>query len=277
MSHNKHLKDLLSKLDNYSGVVPWDFMVILGGELIFSKMYYAFPDYEYIRDENGYVHIFTSPEEYMECYDESVMRCNYFEDPFLYFNSEDGEGVIINPKTDNLKIPTEDINSIRYEYDVEYGMYHTLKISPKKIKKIKKIKNHHIERLIKNSNVDCDELLKAILDSEVLILVGDNGEKIAKDIIKREYGGYYTDEEGYVCIYSSWDEVVKSNHENVFVTVPVHESYFTYVLFNDFEGVKLNDNIVFSREVLIRNIVSVVHTSREKPMKKYSEYALKIR
>lgn len=276
MSNNNHLKKLLSELNNYSGAAPWDFMLIVGGELIFSKMYYAFPDYDYIRDENGYVHIFTSPEEYMECYDESVMECNYFEDPFLYFNSEDAEGVIINPKTDNLKILTEDIASIRYEYDVEYGMYHTLKIPPKKIKKIKKIKNPQLERLIKNGNRDYDELLKAILDSQVFILVEDNGEKIAKDIIKCEYGGYYTDEEGYVCIYSSWDEVIKSNHENVFVTVPVHESYFTYVLFNDFEGVKLNDSIVFSREFLIRNIVPVVHTSHEKPMKRYSEYALKI-
>lgn len=275
MSHNKHLKKLLSKFNNYSGIVPWDFMLLVGGELIFSKMYYAFPDDDYIRDKNGYVHIFTSPEEYMECYDESAMQCNYFEDPFLYFNSEDGEGVIINPKTDNLKIPTEDIISIRYEYDVEYGMYRTSKILPKHLKKIKKIKNPQLERLIKN-NIDSDELLKAILDSKVFILVEDNGEKIAKDIIKREGSAYYTDNEGYVCIYSSWNEVVKSNHENVFVTVPVHESYSTFVLFNDFEGVKLNDSIVFSREVLIRNIVPIVHTSRANPMKNYSEYALRI-
>lgn len=277
MSENVHLKRVMSQLHDYGDKIPWDFWLLFGGELIFAKMYYPYKDYDYVADEDGYIYVFTSPEEYRECFDESIMESNYFEDPFLFFNEEDSEGIVINPKSDNVKLTIEDIRDIRYDYDVEYGMYNSSKVLPKHVKKLKKTKNPQLNRFIEDEGSDLDELLKIILDSKVFVLVEFDGDTIKGGVVKREKYGYYTDGDGYVCIYSSWDEVLKSKHENVYATVPIHEYYITYVLFNDFEGVKLNDNIVLSREFLIRNIVKIVHALHENPMRNYSRYGLKIK
>ena len=275
---NTHLNKVISKVVNWEdGPISDALYTDLKDELIYSKLFFPFPDYEHALDENEYVIAFTTLEEYQKHYDIKDLDIFEFEDSILYMNEEEGEGAVINPGSDDLKLPIDILYDMRYDYVEKryYNRKHTH--PPKKVLKLKKTKNTSLNQYVKNEKIDRLELLKEVLMSKNFVLYINEGEKAKKGVCDRK-GSYYIDSKGYGHIYSSWEEIEKVDIPNAFATVPILEYYIRFILEHDYNGIKINNKFKFTRKFLMRNMETVAEYSRFKnKMADYSGYGLEIK
>ena len=274
---NYHLKKVISKIDHKPVYELSEALFEeLRGELIFSRMFCPFPDDEPLLDDEEYIVAFTTYDEYIEhCFEEDLELFD-FESSLLYENGEMGEGVVINPYTDNLRLSLEDLSYMRSDYP-ESRWYIDRKSThnTKTILKLKKVKNADLNRYLASGDNDLEELLKQILLSKSFVSIKKGDEKVKKGVFRRDKHVYAHDSEGWGHVYTSWDEVRKAEG---YVCVPIWENYFRYILTHDFEGVKLNGTIEIPRRLLIENIYTIVTYSYNKnKMADYSCYGVEIK
>ena len=275
---NTHLNKVISKIvSRTDGSLSEALYTDLKDELIYSKLFFPFPDYEHARDENEYIIAFTTLDEYQKHYDINDLDIFEFEDSILYMNEEEGEGAVINPGSDDLKLPLDILYDMRYDY-VEPRYYNRKNTHlPKQVFKLKKTKNTGLNSYLKNEKIDKLELLKEVLLSKNFALYINDGEKPKKGVCNRK-GPYYIDNNGFGHIYSSWEEVKKVNIPDAFATVPIPEYYIRFILEQDYNGIRINDKVNLTRRFLMRNMETVAEYSRFKnKMPDYSRYGLEIK
>ena len=210
-------------------------------------------------NDEDYIPLFTDIHEYQKVNFGKNVHPEVFDFNFyLEILRMDSLGFIVNIESERFPITQEflDFMDTDYMFDLEYQPF-----TAKEIKRIHdSIDNHKLEQFIKDeSNIwDLDSLMVMLLKSDLLTVVAsmksldDLKEDGVISIIDSDRVAYCRTNDKCALVFSS-EEKIKLPHRNAhFYTQLVNLPLFIdFVLKNDLAGIKLNDEIVISREFLM--------------------------
>ena len=210
-------------------------------------------------NDEEYIPLFTDIHEYQKVnFNESVHPEAFDFNFYLEILKMDSLGFIVNIESERFPITQKflDFMDTDYMFDLEYQPF-----TAKEIKRIHdSIDNHKLEQFIKDeSNIwDLDSLMVMLLKSDLLTVVAsmksldDLKENGVISIIDSDRVAYCRTNDKCALVFSSEDKI-KLPHRNAhFYTQLVNLPLFIdFVLKNDLAGIKLNDEIVISREFLM--------------------------
>ena len=210
-------------------------------------------------NDEEYIPIFTDIHEYQKVNFGKNVHPEVFEFNFYLEILKTGAlGFIVNIESERFPITQEflDLMDTDYMFDLDYQPFTT-----KEIKRIHdSIDNHELEEFIEDkSNIwDFDSLMEILLKSNLLTVVAsmkslDNLEENGViSIVGPDKVAYCRTNDKCALVFSSEDKI-KLPHRNAhFYTQLVNLPLFIdFVLKKDLAGIKLNDEIVISREFLM--------------------------
>ena len=210
-------------------------------------------------NDEEYIPIFTDIHEYQKVNFNESVHPEVFDFNFFLEILKMGElGFIVNIESERFPITQEflDFMDSDYMFDLDYQPF-----TAKEIKMIHdSIDNHELDEFLEDkSNIwDFDSLMEMLLKSDLLTVVAsmksldDLQEDGVISIIDSDKIAYCRTNDKCALIFSSKDKI-KPPHRNIhFYTQLVNLPLFIdFILKKDLVGIKLNDEIVISRDFLL--------------------------
>ena len=210
-------------------------------------------------NDEEYIPIFTDIHEYQKVnFNESIHPEAFDFNFYLEILKAGALGFIVNIESERFPITQEflDFMDTDYMFDLDYQSF-----TSKEIRKIyDSIDNQELEKFLKNkSNIwDLDSLMEILLKSDLLTVVASHNnlkgleENSVISIHDHDTIAYCRTNDKCALVFSSKDKI-NPPHSNInFYTQLVNLPLFIdFILKKDLAGIKLNDEIVISRDFLL--------------------------